>query len=644
MTPSKDTLEATISAVDVAPAQSIAQTKAESGGLRADAVSLDVPVKIHGSRVTEVVLGTTPHSEPFEEDTSTMIVFPQGGVVKMSTAVTVGQMVVLTNLKTGHDAICRILKVRAYGQTQSYVELEFTNRQPGYWGVRFASDETDPARPAVTPISAPLSQSLPPITVDVKIEKPAEKPAQDVSRAPAPSMQTPAAKSPEVSAPANAVKPPVSFPERAAPPSKPDSSFVSIGAQEDVQPAASSTSRLTRKSFGDSENNARVVEPHKKSAAMDFPASPPSIPVSSLSMEELLGDTLKAPAIAPEEEVVERPTAAASSVVESPAQSEGVAFGRFAASASLGGTHVAAREAFGAGLGSGITGHATESNSGKGKNWILIAACVGAFLVVGVGAAFHFHLVPLGSFAPSSSVSAPPAPAAQTTDQNAGPGAVASTQNTLPQTAPSNSVRVNASPAAAPLTQQTPAPANRASVPTQSATQSQISAPPAQKSSAKVPDMFGALNAHPVSPLRAGGSQTPVAEPSVDAGSSATNENSELPSIAGSSVIAPPPPVQSAELKAPVRVGGDVKPPRLISSALPVYPGMARQAGIDGDVVVDTTIDNTGNVASMKVISGPPMLRSSALEALRKWKYEPSKLNGEPIAVQMMVTIRFHRQ
>jgi protein TonB len=60
-------------------------------------------------------------------------------------------------------------------------------------------------------------------------------------------------------------------------------------------------------------------------------------------------------------------------------------------------------------------------------------------------------------------------------------------------------------------------------------------------------------------------------------------------------------------------------------------------------VVVNTTIDKNGNVVGMRVASGPPLLRQAALDALRRWKYEPSKLNGQPVAVEMQVTIKFHR-
>ena len=113
-------------------------------------------MKVHGSRVTEVVRGITPHTEPFEEETTTMIVFAHGGVLRMSTNVGSGQMLVITNIKTGQDAICRVVKVRSYTNVASYVEVEFTHALPGYWGVRFGTDDA-PAKPGYPVWEGPIS-------------------------------------------------------------------------------------------------------------------------------------------------------------------------------------------------------------------------------------------------------------------------------------------------------------------------------------------------------------------------------------------------------------------------------------------------------------------------------------------------------
>jgi TonB family protein len=86
-----------------------------------------------------------------------MIVFPHGGVLRMSTQVNVGQMLVLTNVKTRQDAICRVVKVRSYSNSASYVEVEFTHKQAGYWGVYFESESVPPEPTAVS--SAPVAGS-----------------------------------------------------------------------------------------------------------------------------------------------------------------------------------------------------------------------------------------------------------------------------------------------------------------------------------------------------------------------------------------------------------------------------------------------------------------------------------------------------
>jgi len=93
--------------------------------------------------------------------------------------------------------------------------------------------------------------------------------------------------------------------------------------------------------------------------------------------------------------------------------------------------------------------------------------------------------------------------------------------------------------------------------------------------------------------------------------------------------------------KAPIRVGGRVMPPKPISTPEPVYPPLAKQARIQGEVVIDAIIDTQGNVVQMQVVSGHPLLIPAAVEALRKWRYQPTYLNEEPVSVQLYVTVRF---
>lgn len=103
----------------------------------------------------------------------------------------------------------------------------------------------------------------------------------------------------------------------------------------------------------------------------------------------------------------------------------------------------------------------------------------------------------------------------------------------------------------------------------------------------------------------------------------------------------PPPPPAAEKPREPLRVGGNVRPPRAIFNPSPEYPPIARQARIEGEVLIDSVIDTQGNIVEMEVVSGPALLYSAALKALATWKYEPTYLNGEPTPIHMKVTIKF---
>jgi periplasmic protein TonB len=105
----------------------------------------------------------------------------------------------------------------------------------------------------------------------------------------------------------------------------------------------------------------------------------------------------------------------------------------------------------------------------------------------------------------------------------------------------------------------------------------------------------------------------------------------------GAKPIAP----STGKSRAAARVGGHVRQPKAIVQTRPEYPALAREAHIQGDVKIDAILDEQGNIIDMKTISGHPLLYQAALDALKKWKYEPTYLNDKPIAVEMIVTIRF---
>ncbi len=73
----------------------------------------------------------------------------------------------------------------------------------------------------------------------------------------------------------------------------------------------------------------------------------------------------------------------------------------------------------------------------------------------------------------------------------------------------------------------------------------------------------------------------------------------------------------------------------------PIYPPDAKAAGIQGSVVLDAVIGKDGIIENLKVLSGPPELARSALDAVKQWTYKPYLLNGEPVAVDTTITVTF---
>jgi protein TonB len=110
-----------------------------------------------------------------------------------------------------------------------------------------------------------------------------------------------------------------------------------------------------------------------------------------------------------------------------------------------------------------------------------------------------------------------------------------------------------------------------------------------------------------------------------------------MPSVAAPVVSTP----VAEKPKGPVRVGGLVKPPRLIFGPPAIYPTLAAQSHIHGVVVIDAVIDEHGNVVQERVVSGHPLLLQAAMKAVSQRKYEPTILDGEPTPVDLRVEVNF---
>ena len=109
-------------------------------------------------------------------------------------------------------------------------------------------------------------------------------------------------------------------------------------------------------------------------------------------------------------------------------------------------------------------------------------------------------------------------------------------------------------------------------------------------------------------------------------------------------LVPPPPPAPPPEVKKPIRVGGEIQPPTKVHHVAPVYPAMAQQARVEGIVIISTTIGVDGSVTDATVLSAKPLLAEAAVEAVRQWRFTPTRLNGEPVPVMMTVTVAFRLQ
>jgi protein TonB len=91
----------------------------------------------------------------------------------------------------------------------------------------------------------------------------------------------------------------------------------------------------------------------------------------------------------------------------------------------------------------------------------------------------------------------------------------------------------------------------------------------------------------------------------------------------------------------PVHVSLGVSAGMLLTPIHPIYPEIARIARVQGTVVVEAIISRTGTIESLRAITGPPMLRQAALDAIRAARYRPYRLNGSPTEVQTTITVNF---
>ena len=103
----------------------------------------------------------------------------------------------------------------------------------------------------------------------------------------------------------------------------------------------------------------------------------------------------------------------------------------------------------------------------------------------------------------------------------------------------------------------------------------------------------------------------------------------------------PPPPPPKPQAPKRIRVGGQVESARVVFGPQPEYPPLAKMARIQGTVHLDAVISKDGTIQDLKVISGHPLLVRAALEAVQRWRYQPTLLNGDAVEVATEIDVNF---
>ncbi len=277
-------------------------------------------------------------------------------------------------------------------------------------------------------------------------------------------------------------------------------------------------------------------------------------------------------------------------------------------------------------FGSGVE-DSTEQKSGSSSKWI-IAVAASLILALGAGGYWWFAVHKAG--APKSatvSASAPPiatpalsgsanpsvtAPAGTNSQPSANPNAQQNSANqksgSVPAGVAGNSLVANSNKSAEPVNTHRPTilPAEKIAAPVSHVNSSSVAA---------APDLAG-------SSTSASGASLSAILPGMGQPSSAPAPPPSRPSG--------PPPAASV-----------LQQPKLIKSDSPVYPRIAATRGDWGDVMIDATVGEAGQVTDTKVISGPETLRQSALQVVRTQTYQPAKLNGKAVSMHVMVKVPF---
>jgi protein TonB len=653
-------------------APGIPAAPASNASPRPQPVALEVPVTVNGARSVD----GSEKREPFSERSQTVLVFGHGAVLRISALLAPGQLVFLTNEKTKKEVVCVVVKSKTDGNAVGYVELRFTEPAPGFWGMRFPSDTvlpqaaTRPGTPA--PVAAKPPAVIPPAAVK-PIAAEASAPvgiSPEIPKIPAVPTHSASPVSLQASPVTDAAVPSVaSSPLFAPADSKPamlsSSGLTSASSNQSTdelkQQAARLQEQLSSLLFAEAPKPAAstpapalegTTAPELAKKVLDLtnfsPEPVQSLPVknvppspkpaaSSLEVEEIKIPSWLAP-LARESETqnaVESSKDDPNPFPELDAAAAETPENGFSAD-----TQESTRRPEVAIFGGQLLGDSSQpadAVSSKSRTGLLLG--IAASLLLIAGGVWY-------SRQPGNAISGMLGGTSAASQPAASPVAVSAPE-------PEVARRSTRSESAASKSSLTPTPVNPPAPVVTSASKNTPPAPaPRSTNSIAIPNPVSSPRSTPAvdEPKKPALGDVRLATPVINRGKASSTPGDSEPTIEIGESANTSVPVSGlgsshrAEPAAPVPIGGDVKPAKLIKSVQPIYPSMAKSQHVSGNVQIDALIDADGNVSAMKVLSGPALLRESALASLKQWKYQPAELDGKPTSMHLTVTLQFRAQ
>jgi len=597
---------------DDSQARGVDESIAALAGARTGGLAVEISVNATGTRP-----GSGPDKrELFSEETGTVLVFPDGAVIRLCAAVATGQLIFLTNKTRSTEVVCQVVGKRVYRPTSCYVELQFTESMKDFWGITFPESNTAVQAPAaevesvasaeVTEDGAELHAPLPTAEEveslreevevlrkqleQVKLAKDSTKTIEAMTRAAdVPELAIETTTVPRVAnlqiveertEVMSANEPAPTFAPTFTPATVVAPTTIPFVPPQVAEAASEQVPPAPWKSFGLADDVATAT----KNSRPKTLSAPPGDRKPQVAMA--LPNRDLAPKVDPEQELIDQ-------LLPQPALDF-----------SKAPKHVN-------GVDPDDPYSIYKPTRAKMEKWVLVLLVMVLVGTVGFGVwklGLIHNLLRLRTKKPQTMVQGNRTPA----------GAPAAGTLTPAETGPTNA-------------RATEAPASDTGPAATATAQNNVGGVQEKKSA-------NAADFHAAGPSPEAVSQNTGKS---GAGTSAVAAKKMNPTTKGAKKKVEAAPPIGTSVEAPIPEDAPVVAAKLLKAVSPIYPPDAMNNFITGDVRLKAEVDERGQVRNIEVISGPAALRPAAIEAMKQYEYAPATKGGRGIVSTVQVTIKF---